>query len=406
MHDYAVIGGGIVGLAVAYELTRQMPGCTVVLLEKERSVGLHQSGRNSGVIHSGIYYKPGSLRAKLGREGNRAMVAFCREHGIAHEVCGKLIAAVEESELPGLRALAERAKANGIEARLLTAPEAREIEPHLSCRQALLVPSAGIADFPGVCRKLEDLIETHGGSVVTGAGVSRILTNPGSHWIITARGDFEARFIIACAGLQSDRVAKMGDLAPGARIIPFRGEYFELRPERRSLVRNLIYPVPNPEFPFLGVHFTRGIDGHVHAGPNAVLSYARERYSKFALSPSDMASTFTWPGFWRMAAAHWRFGLTEMLRSISKRRFVETLQRLVPEVRSRDLVRAESGIRAQALKADGTLVDDFLVLEGERSLHVCNAPSPAATASLEIACYVVGEVARVTSAVTVRKKAS
>jgi L-2-hydroxyglutarate oxidase len=395
MHDFAIIGGGIVGLAVAHELIRRLPGRSILLLEKESDVARHQSGRNSGVIHSGIYYKPGTLKATMARAGNRAMVAFCQEHAIPHETCGKLIAAVDDGELAGLRALAERARANGIEARPMSAGQAREVEPHLECRQALLIPSAGIVDYPAVCHALARLIAERGGTVVTGAEVTRLRSTSQSHRIVTTQGDFETRFLIACAGLQSDRVAIMDRLSPGARIVPFRGEYFELRADRRSLVRNMIYPVPNPEFPFLGVHFTRGIDGIVHAGPNAVLSYAREGYSKFAFSARDTASIFTWAGFWRMAAVHWREGMSEMIRSISKQRFVESLQRLVPEVRSEDLVPARPGIRAQALLANGSLVDDFLIVEGERSVHVCNAPSPAATASLEIAAHVVTEVVRI-----------
>lgn len=391
MFDYVIIGGGIVGLATAREIGRRT-GAKIALVEKEARVAAHQSGRNSGVIHSGIYYKPGTLKAELAVRGNRAMVSYCRERRIPVEVCGKLIVATGRDELPRLSALAERAKENGIEAEWLGGSAIASVEPHAGGLAALRIRSAGITDYRGVCASFAEEIRAAGGEIRMGSAVEAIERTSSSTRVRLTGGTVEARFVIACAGLQSDRVARLDGLDPEVRIVPFRGEYWEIVRERRSLVRALIYPVPNPDFPFLGVHLTRMIDGSVHAGPNAVLSLAREGYKKSDVSLRDLASTLSWPGFWKMAAANLGEGLSEARRSFSKRRFVDSARRLVPGLRERDLVAAEPGIRAQALRADGSLADDFLFARGERSLHVLNAPSPAATASLEIAARIADQL--------------
>lgn len=390
--DYAIIGGGIVGLATALQLTSKFPAARVVVFEKENDWAEHQTGHNSGVIHSGLYYKPGSLKAVLGREGNASMVAFCRELGIEHDVCGKLIVAVDETELPRLDALYERGKANGLPVERLSPARAREIEPHVQCVAALLVPSTGIVDYRTVCRKMVAILASRGVELLLNAEVQKIANGASEKTVVSSAGERTANFVIACSGLQSDRVAKIDHVDPGAKIVPFRGEYWVLKPERRSLVRNLIYPVPNPDFPFLGVHFTRSIDGGVHAGPNAVLGFKREGYRKFDVSPRDLAEILTYGGFWRLAIRNRHEGLEEMRRSMSKRLFVRSLQRMIPEITEDDVVRAPAGVRAQALAPGGQLIDDFLLVRGERSLHVCNAPSPAATASLEIGREIVARL--------------
>jgi L-2-hydroxyglutarate oxidase len=390
--DYAVIGGGIVGLAVAWTLQQRKPGLSVLVVEKEQDWARHQTGRNSGVIHSGIYYKPGSLKARMCREGNRRMLEFCRTYSIPHEVCGKVIVATKEAELPRLQALYERGVGNGLPVRKLRLEEVKEIEPNVRCLAGLHVPSTGIVDYAAVCRKLAKLIESQGGDLRLGVRLTGVRVAGGVTVLETSAGDFETRCLINCAGLHSDRVAKLAGANPDARIVPFRGEYYEVKPERRSLVRNLIYPVPNPEFPFLGVHFTRMIDGSIHAGPNAVLSLKREGYHRTAFNLRDFAETMFFPGFWRLAAKHAKDGLEEMHRSFSKAAFVRSLQRLIPEITANDLVPGSAGVRAQALRRDGGLIDDFLIIKDEHSVHVCNAPSPAATASLEIGRAVAAQV--------------
>jgi L-2-hydroxyglutarate oxidase len=382
--DYIVIGGGIVGLSVAWAILGKKPGARVAVLEKEDGWARHQTGRNSGVIHSGIYYKPGSLKAQLCRAGNRRMLEFCREHGIRFETCGKVIVATSASELPRMQNLYDRGVANGLAVKKLSADEVKELEPHVSSVAGVHLPATGIVDYAAVCRKLAELIAARGGELRLGARVRAFRGTTGEGAVETDTESFTARWIVNCAGLQSDRVARMAGVDPGARIVPFRGEYYELKAERRGLVRNLIYPVPDPEFPFLGVHFTRMIDGSVHAGPNAVLSFKREGYHRTSFNLRDFAETMAYPGFWRMAAKHMGSGLGEMHRSFSKAAFVRSLQRLIPEVSAEDLVPGEAGVRAQALKPDGGLVDDFLIVRGPSAIHVCNAPSPAATASLEI----------------------
>jgi L-2-hydroxyglutarate oxidase len=419
---YVVIGGGILGLATAHRLTLDHPDSTVVVLEKEDRVAAHQTGHNSGVIHAGVYYRPGSLKARLCRAGAESIVEFCRNHGIPVQICGKLIVATEPSELPRLAVLFERASANELPVRRLTPAQAKEYEPNVACVAALHVASTGIVDFAHVCRTLADLVEKAGGTVqlgarVTGlradrptgagsagagsagagsagAGSADVYAAARSTLVETTAGDIRADYVINCAGLHADRVARMAGVRPPARIVPFRGEYYELRPHRRDLVNGLIYPVPDPQFPFLGVHLTKMIDGRVHAGPNAVLALAREGYTWRRIRPRDIAETATYPGMWRLARRHLRYGLTEVRRSLSSDLFAQSLARLVPALTKNDIVRAGSGVRAQAIAPDGSLVDDFLIVRGPRQVHVLNAPSPAATSSLEIAKHIVAQLAR------------
>jgi L-2-hydroxyglutarate oxidase len=390
--DLAVIGGGIIGLATARELRRRFPRAEVVVLEKEDRVAAHQTGHNSGVIHSGIYYAPGSLKARLCRAGSASMVAFCHEQGVPVEVCGKLIVATGPAELPRLQALLERGLANGLQVRRMDLDEAREREPHVRALAAIDVPSTGIVDFRRVCDALRKLLEADGVQLWLGAEVRGLARAGGEHLLRTGAGEVRAGYLVNCAGLHSDRLARAAGADPGARIVPFRGEYYELVAGRRDLVHGLVYPVPDPAFPFLGVHLTRMIDGSVHLGPNAVPAGRREGYRKGALSARDLAATAAWPGFWRLARRYWRTGSREIWRSLSKRAFVAEARRLLPELGPDDLEPAGAGVRAQALGRDGRLVDDFLIVEGQRATHVCNAPSPAATASLEIARHVVDRI--------------
>lgn len=392
MTRYVVIGGGIVGLATAHRLLSARPRAQVTVLEKERQVGQHQTGRNSGVIHAGVYYRPGSLKARFCQAGNRSMVEFCAAHGVAHQVTGKLIVATESAELPRLEALRERALANGLAVRMLTAPEARECEPHVACVAAMHVPSTGIADFGGVCRALAALVDKAGGQVRLDVRVTGVRVSGDGVVVRTTGGDVPGDVLINCAGLYADRIARMAGFDPPARIIPFRGEYYELRADRRDLVRGLIYPVPDPTFPFLGVHLTRMVDGGVHAGPNAVLATSREGYRWSRVSVRDVTDTARWPGIWRLGRRHLRYGLSEVRRSLSRRRFAADLARLVPGVTPADLVPAPAGVRAQAVHRDGSLVDDFLIETRPGQLHVLNAPSPAATSSLEIAKHLVEQL--------------
>jgi L-2-hydroxyglutarate oxidase len=389
-YSVVIVGGGIVGLAVALEITRRFPRLRLLLLEKEDGVGRHQSSHNSGVIHSGVYYKPGSLKAKLCITGAAAMVEFCREHGIPHQVCGKVIVATGEDQLPGLEELRRRGEANGIGGlRLIDADELRDIEPHASGPRALIVPSTGITDYAAVCAKYAELISAQGGSISTSTPVTGLKRHTGEIIVETKRGAFSTSSLINCAGLFSDRVARMAGDDPQVIIVPFRGEYYDLTRERLSLVRNLIYPVPDPRLPFLGVHFTRRINGSVDAGPNAVFAFRREGYRRADFSLRDLASSIAFPGFRKMAAKNWRSGLAEFHRSFSKSAFVRALQRLLPEVREEDLIPGGSGVRAQAVTRDGSLVDDFKFVPSERMLHVLNVPSPAATASLVIGRTIV-----------------
>jgi L-2-hydroxyglutarate oxidase len=381
----AVVGGGIVGLATALRLVERQRALSVLVLEKEPTVGMHQTGHNSGVIHSGIYYKPGSAKAALCVEGARQLVDFCRAHRIVHEICGKLIVATSESELPALAELGRRAKENGIEGVLELSPEEiRGREPHAAGMQALWVPSTGIVDYGAVAAKYAELIAAAGSGVRTRTLVTAVSSAGSRIRLETTDGPVIARLLVNCAGLHSDRVAVLERARPDARIVPFRGDYWRLVPGRSHLVRGLIYPVPDPRFPFLGVHFTRMVDGRVEAGPNAVLAFKREGYSKTAFSLRDTWDTLSYPGFWRLARRHFRTGAAEMHRSFSKGTFVRSLQKLVPEICPEDLEPGGSGVRAQSLLPTGALEDDFHILQRERALHVLNAPSPAATASLAI----------------------
>lgn len=390
MARIAVVGSGIVGLATAARLARR--GDEVLVLEKDDALAGHQTGRNSGVVHSGLYYVPGSHKARMSRAGAESMLAYARERGIAHERTGKLVVATTSAQVPGLRRLAQRATDNGIDARVLTPAEAREHEPYVRAVEALLVTATGIIDYPAVCRSLADEVREHGGEVRLGTAVERATTTGARVRIVTSRGDEQVDALVACAGLHSDLLARRSGLDPDARIVPFRGEYFELVPEQEHLVRGLVYPVPDPRFPFLGVHLTRSVHGGVHAGPNAVLALAREGYRWRDVVPEELAQSLTWPGLWRLAARNLVPGTKEMARSVSRRLFAASLAELVPGIRAEDLVPAPAGVRAQALRRDGSLVDDFLVESARRQVHVLNAPSPAATAALEIAAHLEREL--------------
>lgn len=392
MYDFAIIGGGIVGLSTAMALGKRYPNAKILVLEKESKWAFHQTGNNSGVIHSGIYYKPGSFKAKFCRDGSRSMVEFCQEHDIAHEVCGKVIVATDEQELPRLENLYKRGLENNLEVKRISAEEVKEIEPHVTCVAGIRVYSTGIANYKQVCLKYAELIEKQGGELRLNTKVEKISRSGKNQVLETNNDTFETRFVINCAGLHSDRLAKLAQVNPQAKIVPFRGEYYELTPEKRYLVKTLIYPVPNPDFPFLGVHFTKMIDGSVHAGPNAVLSLKREGYKKTDFDLRDFAEVMTYPGFWKLAAKHADEGIQEIIRSFSKAAFTRSLQKLIPEVRSEDLVPCHAGVRAQALMNDGKLVDDFLIVQDQNSVHVCNAPSPAATSSLEIGKSIVAQI--------------
>ena len=384
--DYALIGGGIVGLATARALLLRQPGCRLALFEKEGQVARHQSGHNSGVIHSGIYYRPGSAKALTCRRGYALLLDFCRRHDVPHEICGKLIVATEEREVPLLAELQRRGEANGLTGLRWLSPETiREMEPHVAGVAGLHVPQTGIVDFRVVSERLRDEILRLGGEIRIGEEVVGLRQKSETVEVETIRGAMVADRVLCCGGLHADRLARMTGSQPPWRIIPFRGEYHTVRPERRALVRGLVYPVPDPAFPFLGVHFTRMLDGVVEAGPNAVLALKREGYRWADVSLRDMADTMAWPGFRKLARQYWRAGLGEIHRSLRKAAFVAALQRLVPEIRAEDLAPGGAGVRAQACDREGKLLDDFAFWADHRILHVGNAPSPAATASLAIA---------------------
>lgn len=388
--DLVIIGGGIVGLATALEAVRNFRGGRIAVLEKERTIARHQSGHNSGVIHSGIYYKPGSLKAKNCVAGAAAMVEFCREHSIPFDMCGKVVVATEQSEMSGLQELMRRGTANGVPGLAMIGVERlRELEPHCTGIAALHVPGTGITDYAAVAKKYAELVEAAGGHILTQCKVQGIKRSFREMVIETTRGAVQADFAINCAGLHSDRIMRLAGDAQGLKIIPFRGEYYEIVPGRRKLVRNLIYPVADPRFPFLGVHFTRRISGGIEAGPNAVLALKREGYRKTDFNMKDALETAMFPGFWRMAAKYWRSGVGEYYRSLNKQAFTRALQKLVPEIEAADLVPAGAGVRAQALDAHGALLDDFCIVRSERMIHVCNVPSPAATASLVIGKQII-----------------
>ncbi|MBF0244049.1 MAG: L-2-hydroxyglutarate oxidase [Planctomycetes bacterium] len=391
--DVAVVGGGIVGLATAYRFKERFPERSVLVLEKEASVGAHQSGHNSGVLHSGIYYKPGSLKSKNCREGKGALQAFCEREGIEFEICGKVIVAVDDSELGRLDAIYQRGRDNGVACTLISRERLKELEPHAGGVRAIHVPEAGIVNFTRVCERLTEVLQRGGSEVICGARVFHYEERSDCVVLESTAGTVEAGLVVNCAGLHSDRVASLSGHPAQARIVPFRGEFYELRPEAHHLCRSLIYPVPDPSFPFLGVHFTRMIEGGVECGPNAVLAFAREGYRKRDINPRDLAESLTYPGFLRLASRHWRVGAGEMWRSFSKAAFVRALQRLMPEIRSEHLLPARSGVRAQAVARDGSMVDDFLVERKGRVVNVNNAPSPAATSSLNIGNWVVEKLA-------------
>ena len=384
-YDLIVIGGGIVGLASAYQILVRRPGTKLALLEKENEIASHQTGHNSGVLHAGLYYAAGSKKARLCREGKAAVEKFADEHGIPYEHCGKLVVALTQEELPRLEAIRERAIVNGVEGLEEVGPERiREIEPHAAGIRALWSPKSGIIDYVRVAHALAGEIRSRGGEVRTGAGARAIVSRGGERIVETDAGEFACGSVVSCAGLQSDRVAAMTGAQGDQRIVPFRGDYYRLEPDARHLVRGLLYPVPDPRFPFLGVHFGRTMAGDVRAGPNAVLAFARERYGRFDVSLRDLSETLGFAGFRRLIGKNWRTGIAELWRDWSKGAFTARLQKYVPELRRKDLVFGPSGIRAQSVNADGTLVEDFSIGESPKVLHVRNAPSPAATASLAI----------------------
>ncbi|MBI1736852.1 MAG: L-2-hydroxyglutarate oxidase [Candidatus Rokubacteria bacterium] len=388
-HDIAIVGAGILGLATARALLERVPRLSITILDKEPRIAAHQTGHNSGVIHSGIYYKPGSSKARLCVEGATLMRQFCESRGIKVEHCGKVIVATSQPELPRLQTLFERGTANGVPGLEMIEPgRLAEIEPHARAIRAIWSPVTGIVDYTAVSEAFAKELTAQGVTIQTSAGVHGIARRADGITLETAKGAVTARRLVNCAGLYSDAVARLAGAAPDVQIIPFRGEYYLLRPERRSLVRGLIYPVPDPEFPFLGVHFTRTVHGDVEAGPNAVLAFAREGYTFGRVKPGELAQTLRYPGFWAMARKYWRTGAYEVYRSLSTAAFVRALQRLVPDVRESDVVPGGAGVRAQAVTREGALVDDFRIVGAADSIHVLNAPSPAATASLAIGRHI------------------
>ena len=389
-HDVAIIGGGIVGLATAYRLTEQYPDLSITVLEKEDTVAAHQTSHNSGVIHSGVFYEPGSLKAENCREGKRALVEFCEREGVDYEMCGKVVVAAEESEVPELNRIEEKGHANNVKCTRIGLERLRELEPHVRGVDALHVPEAGIVDYAGVAQALADRLTDRGHPVRTGAEVIDLHTEPDHVRVVSTAGDVRARQVVNCAGLYADKIAAMsGQEGLNVQIVPFRGEYYELVPERRGLCRNLIYPVPDPNFPFLGVHFTRMVDGRVECGPSAVLSFAREGYRLTDVDWGELAEILAYPGFQKLATKHWQKGLRELLQSMSKRVYLQAARHLIPEVQMEDFVKSRAGVRAQALHPDGSLEDDFLILETDRVVNVVNAASPAATSALNIGKLVV-----------------
>ncbi|QDU81862.1 L-2-hydroxyglutarate oxidase LhgO [Polystyrenella longa] len=391
--DITIVGGGIVGLATAYQLTLEYPGKKVIVLEKESRLAQHQTGHNSGVLHSGIYYRPGSLRATNCRAGKEAMEAFCREEEITYDICGKVIVAVDESELPALEKIYERGQVNGVQCEVIDQARLRELEPHAAGIKAIHVPETGIVDYVQVAERMAERIRKADGEIITNAEVMNFRRYEDHIVVESKAGSFESKYVVTCAGLQSDRVARMANERFNAKIVPFRGEYYELKPEAQHLCRTLIYPVPDPKFPFLGVHFTRIIHGGVECGPNAVLAFAREGYQKSDINVRDLFESLTYNGFLKLAVNNWQAGLGEMWRSYSKTAFVKALQHLIPEIRSEHLVSVPAGVRAQALSPDGKLVDDFIINESDRMVLVGNAPSPAATSSLNIGKIIVEKLA-------------
>lgn len=393
MFDICIIGGGIVGLATAYQLSKKHPKLKLAVLEKETSLAKHQTGHNSGVLHTGIYYKPGSLKAINCRNGKKAMEQFCKEQGIEHELCGKIIVALNDEEIPRMQNIFQRGQENGVNCKIISREEMLEIEPHVAGVQAIHVPECGIVNYKQVCLRLGEIIqEKEENKIFLGQQVTKIRNMATSLVVETDKQQIECKHLINCGGLHSDKLTKLGGQPPPAKIIPFKGEYFELKEDAKHLCKNLIYPVPDPAFPFLGVHFTRMIDGTVECGPNAVLAFGREAYGKFDLNLKDLLESITYPGFQKMAIKHWKMGWGEMWRSYNKGAFVKALRRLIPEIEAKNLLPAPAGIRAQAVSPRGALVDDFLIESNDRIINVCNAPSPAATASLNIGSTIMAQL--------------
>ena len=390
-YDVAIVGGGIVGLATAERLTDRYTDVSVALLEKEPRVAAHQTSHNSGVIHSGIFYEPGSLKAENCREGKQALIQFCEAEDIDYEMCGKVIAAVDESEVPELERIERKGRRNGVDCTRIGPERLHELEPHVQGVAGLHVPGAGIVDYEAVARAMANRVTNRGHDIYTDAEVRDLLVTPRHVTVDTTVGDVQARHVVNCAGLYADRIAEMSGQTVHTKIVPFRGEYYELTPERRSLCRHLIYPVPNPAFPFLGVHFTPMIDGRVECGPSAVLAFAREGYGLTDINWAELWETLTFRGFQTLSARHWRKGLRELLQSMSKRVYLRAARRLIPEVQMDDFTSPRAGVRAQALRPDGTLVDDFLIRETDRVVNVINAASPAATSALNIGSMIVDE---------------
>ena len=393
MFDICIIGGGIVGLATAYQISKKHPKLKLAVLEKETSLAKHQTGHNSGVLHTGIYYKPGSLKAMNCRNGKQAMEQFCQEQGIDHELCGKIIVALNDEEVPRMKNIYQRGQENGVNCKIISREEMLEIEPRVAGVQAIHVPECGIVNYKQVCLRLGEIIqEKEENKIFLGHQVTKIRNLTTSLVVETDKQQIECKHLINCGGLHSDKLTKLGGQKPPAKIIPFKGEYFELKKNAKHLCKNLIYPVPDPAFPFLGVHFTRMIDGTVECGPNAILAFGREAYGKFDLNLKDLLESITYPGFQKMAIKHWKMGWGEMWRSYNKGAFVKALRRLIPEIEASHLVSAHAGIRAQAVSPRGALVDDFLIEDNNRVINVCNAPSPAATASLNIGSTITAQL--------------
>ena len=399
--DLTVVGGGIIGLATALEVTRRYPGVKLLVLEKEDRLAAHQTGHNSGVIHSGIYYRPGSLKAQTCVRGAQALVAFCEQHGIRYEICGKVVVATAEEEMPRLQELFRRGEANGVQGLELIGPEQlREIEPYARGIKALRVPTTGIIDFVQVANTYARLMQEGGGEIRVRHQVERVVRADGGLVLETSSAAIHTKYLINCGGLFADRLAQMAGASLDLQIVPFRGEYYTVAPRRQDLVKNLIYPVPDPALPFLGVHFTRTVTGKIEAGPNAVLALAREGYRKTDIKLKDVSGVFSFPGFWTMASRYWKTGMGEMYRSMSKRAFLQALQRLLPELSAEDLHPGGSGVRAQAISRAGALVDDFVISATDHAIHVLNAPSPGATASLAIGQLIVDKASEAFSLVT------
>lgn len=395
MYDIVIVGGGIVGLSTGMALLEMFPSYKLVVIEKEKEVAMHQTGHNSGVIHSGIYYKPGSLKARLAKKGNEEVIDFCQKYDIPVDRCGKLIIATKKQELPQLQALYERGLENDLELHRLSTAQFKEIEPFAEGLEAIHVPSTGIVNYKQVAKMYARIIEERGGEIMLSTEVIDIVEQSDGVDIRTKKGTVRGKLIINCGGLHCDRIAKKTKIETNMKIVPFRGEYFELKEEKRYLCNHLIYPVPNPDFPFLGVHFTRMIDGRIMIGPNAVLGLKREGYKKTDIHLGDLAETLMYPGFWRVVSANLKEGMKEIVRSLSKKVLVKELQRFIPEIKEEDLTSAKAGVRAQALDRSGKLIDDFLMIHNHRMVHVLNAPSPAATASIGIGRHIATEVSKV-----------